>query len=126
MTVTDDTIKKLVGNVLKYGVRTVLFIGILGGLVYLFNHANDTVDYSHFEEKEESIFAVIGDIFKGVQQMNGSSIIYVAIIILFLTPFIRLLLSLVSFILEKDKLYVGITLLVLCIICLSVYFGFGH
>lgn len=126
MTVTDETIKKLVGNVLKYGVRTVLFIGILGGLIYLFNHANETVDYSHFQEKEESIFKVIGEIFQGAKQFNGTSIIYVAIIVLFSTPFVRLLLSLVSFILEKDKLYVGITLLVICIICLSVYFGFGH
>ncbi|AZA93820.1 Predicted membrane protein [Chryseobacterium nakagawai] len=126
MEVTDKTIRNLVGNVLKYGVRSVLCIGIIGGGIFLSNHATEKVDYSHFTEKEENIFKVIGDIFSGAVNLDGSSIIYIGILILFCTPFLRVILSLISFALEKDKLYVGITTVVILIICLSVYFGFGH
>ncbi|AZB11863.1 DUF1634 domain-containing protein [Chryseobacterium sp. G0162] len=126
MEVTDKTIRNLVGNVLKYGVRSVLCIGIIGGGIFLSNHETEKVDYSHFTEKEENIFKVIGDIFSGAVNLDGSSIIYIGILVLFCTPFLRVILSLISFALEKDKLYVGITTVVILIICLSVYFGFGH
>lgn len=126
MKVTDETIQKIVSNVLKYGVRTVLITGIVGGTILLSKHSTEIVDYSQFKEKDESIFTVINQIFQGAVEFNGSSIVYIGILILFATQLLRLLLSLISFILEKDKLYTFITILVVIIICSSVYFGFGH
>ncbi|HLS96815.1 DUF1634 domain-containing protein [Sphingobacterium allocomposti] len=126
MQLTDRMMQKIVGNVLRYGVRTVLSVGILGGVIFLIEHANETVDYSNFVEKDQHIFTVVDQIFIGVGDLDGRSIIYLAILILFFTPLLRLLLSLISFILEKDSLYIAITILVLLIICLSVYSGFAH
>ena len=45
MQVTDKIIQKIIGNVLKYGVRSVLIISIIGGLIFLFNHADEPVAY---------------------------------------------------------------------------------
>src|SRR5690606_38080032 len=126
MQLTDRMMQKIVGNVLRYGVRTVLSVGILGGVIFLIEHANETVDYSNFVEKDQHIFTVVDQIFIGVGDLDGRSIIYLAILILFFTPLLRLLLSLISFILEKDSLYIAITILVLLIICLSVFSGFAH
>lgn len=126
MHITDKTIQRIIGDVLKYGVRTVLAISTVGGLIFLYNHANEQADYSRFTENDRNIIEVVSDVFKGVINMEGRSVIYLAIIVLFCTPLIRLLLSLVSFILEGDKLYVLITTLVLIIIAFSMYFGFGH
>lgn len=123
---TDQTIQKIIGNVLKYGVRTVLVIAAIGGSIFLYDHSSETVNYTHFTENDHSIFHVTADVLKGVSGFDARSIIFLAILVLFCTPFIRLLLSLVSFILEKDRLYVFITTVVLIIICFSVYFGFGH
>lgn len=123
---TDQTIQKIIGNVLKYGVRTVLVIAAIGGSIFLYGHSSETVNYTHFTENDHSIFHVTADVLKGVSRFDARSIIFLAILVLFCTPFIRLLLSLVSFILEKDRLYVFITTVVLIIICFSVYFGFGH
>jgi len=123
---TDQTIQKIIGNVLKYGVRTVLVIAAIGGSIFLYDHSSETVDYTRFTENDHSIFQVTSDVLKGTAGLDARSIIFLAILVLFCTPFIRLLLSLVSFILEKDRLYVFITTLVLVIICFSVYFGFGH
>ncbi|MFD2904172.1 DUF1634 domain-containing protein [Sphingobacterium anhuiense] len=126
MQITDKTIQRIIGDVLKYGVRTVLAISTIGGLIFLYNHANEQADYARFTENDRSIIEVVSDVFSGVFNMQGRSIIFLAIIILFCTPLIRLLLSLVSFIIEGDKLYVFITTLVLIIIAFSMYFGFGH
>lgn len=126
MHITDKTIQRIIGDVLKYGVRTVLAISSIGGLIFLYNHANEQADYSRFTENDRSIIEVVSNVLKGVVNMEGRSIIFLAIIVLFCTPLIRLLLSLVSFILEGDRLYVFITTIVLIIIGLSVYFGFGH
>ncbi|TCR10423.1 DUF1634 domain-containing protein [Sphingobacterium sp. JUb20] len=126
MQMTDKTIQRIIGDVLKYGVRTVLAISTIGGLIFLYNHANEQADYARFTENDRSIIEVVSDVFSGVINMQGRSIIFLAIIILFCTPLIRLLLSLVSFIIEGDKLYVFITTLVLIIIAFSMYFGFGH
>ncbi len=123
---TDQTIQKIIGNVLKYGVRTVLIIAAIGGSIFLYDHSSETVDYTRFTENDNSIFHVTADVLKGVASYDARSIIFLAILVLFCTPFIRLLLSLVSFILEKDRLYVFITTVVLVIIGFSVYFGFGH
>lgn len=124
--ITDQTIQKIIGNVLKYGVRTVLIIAAIGGSIFLYDHSSETVDYTRFTENDNSIFHVTADVLKGVASSDARSIIFLAILVLFCTPFIRLLLSLVSFILEKDRLYVFITTVVLVIIGFSVYFGFGH
>lgn len=126
MQITDKTIQRIIGDVLKYGVRTVLAISTIGGLIFLYNHANEQADYARFTENDRSIIEVVSDVFRGVINMEGRSIIFLAIIVLFCTPLIRLLLSLVSFIIEGDKLYVFITTLVLIIIAFSMYFGFGH
>lgn len=126
MYITDKTIQKIIGSVLKYGVRTVLIISTIGGLIFLSKHAHEHANYSTFTEKDQSILTVVSTVFKGVVNGEGRATIYLAILVLFCTPLIRLLLSLVSFILEGDKLYVLITTIVLIIIGLSMYFGFGH
>lgn len=126
MQITDKTIQKIIGDVLKYGVRSVLVISTIGGLIFLFNHANETADYSRFTEQDHRISEVVAQVMKGTVNLQGRSIIYLAILVLFCTPLVRLLLSLVSFILEGDKLYVIITTIVLIIIGFSMYFGYGH
>lgn len=126
MTFTDKDLQKIIGGVLKYGVWLVLIVAITGGIIYLSNHGHEIVHYDHFVENDQSIFTVFHEIISGVSKLNGEAIIFLGIFLLFLTPFVRLLLSLISFILEKDLLYISITLLVIGIICISVYFGFSH
>jgi uncharacterized membrane protein len=116
----------IIGNLLRYGVWTSLSVAFIGGIVYLFGHSTDIENYSVFHENDRNIFEVISAVYNGAIQGNGESLIFVGIILLFLTPVLRVLLSLFSFLLEKDYLYVGITLIVIVIILISVSFGFSH
>lgn len=122
----EKDFQQLIGNLLRYGVWISLSIAFLGGIVYLSNHGTETVNYSQFIENDRSIFQVVTSVFEGVVAWQGESLIFLGIILLFLTPVLRVVLSLFSFLLEKDYLYVVITLIVIVIIGISVFLGFSH
>lgn len=122
----DQDFQAIIGNLLRYGVWIALGVALFGGIVYLSAHHQETVNYSSFSENNRNILIVLQDVFSGLQKGQGESIIFLGIILLFLTPVLRILLSLISFLIEKDYLYVGITLIVIVIIGLSISFGFSH
>lgn len=125
-TFTEKNFQNIIGNLLRYGVWISLSVAAIGGIIYLLHHGNDIEDYSVFTENDRSIFAVVSTVLSGVAQGQGESIIFLGVILLFLTPALRMLLSLFSFLLEKDYLYTGITLIVIAIIGVSVFLGFSH
>lgn len=116
----------IIGNLLRYGVWISLSVAFLGGIIYLLNHGNELENYSTFYENDTNIFKVIINIYNGVIQGQGESIILLGIILLFITPILRLLISLIVFYFEKDYLYVFITMIVILIIGTSIFFGFSH
>ena len=122
----EKDFQTLIGNLLRYGVWISLSIAFIGGIIYLMNHGNQLEDYSVFNEKDTNIFKVIANIYQGVIVGKGESIIFLGILLLFLTPILRLFISLFVFFLEKDYMYFGITLIVILIIGLSIFFGFSH
>ncbi|MFB9080791.1 DUF1634 domain-containing protein [Flavobacterium procerum] len=122
----EKDFQAIVGNLLRYGVWISLSVAFIGGIVYLLHNGNQIEDYSVFKENDRNIFEVIAAIYNGAINGNGESLIFTGIILLFLTPVLRVLLSLFSFLLEKDYLYVAITLIVVLIIITSISFGFSH
>ncbi|HAL83245.1 MAG TPA: DUF1634 domain-containing protein, partial [Mucilaginibacter sp.] len=62
-------------------------------------------------------------LFSGILSFKGQAIIQTGIILLIATPILRVIFSAVGFVLEKDYMYVGISLLVLLIIFMSMLNG---
>ncbi len=122
----EKDFQKLIGNLLRYGVWMSLAVALSGGIIYLTGHAQETVHYGTFTENDRSIFEVVADVLSGVSQADGVSVIFLGVLLLFLTPVLRMVLSLFSFIKEKDTKYVCITLLVMGIIGMSIALGFSH
>ena len=122
----EKDFQKLIGNLLRYGVWLSLAVALFGGVVYLLHHKDETVNYSVFVENDRSIFTVVSEVLTGTANGDGASIIFLGVMLLFLTPVLRMFLSLFSFIREKDRKYIFITLLVIGIICMSVALGFSH
>ena len=122
----EKDFQTIIGNLLRYGVWISLSVAFIGGIVYLMHHCSDIEDYSVFKENDRNIFEVFANVYNGVIHGSGESIIFFGVILLFLTPVFRVLLSLFSFLLEKDYLYVVITAIVIGIIILSISFGFSH
>jgi len=119
----DHDIEVIVGTLLRYGVMTASAIVLLGGMYFLLQHGESPVPSYHRFVGESIGYTTFSGILNGVFALQAKGIIQLGVMVLIATPILRILFSLIGFVLEKDKLYVGITLVVLCVILLSTFGG---
>lgn len=119
----DHDIEQIIGQLLRYGVIISIIIAFIGGTLYLFQHGFEKMpDYTKFKG-EASGYTSLPGILKGLRSFSAGEIIQFGVIVLIATPILRIALSLVAFAVEKDKLYVLITLIVLTIMLGSMFGG---
>ena len=123
----DKDISVLLGNTLRWGVYLSLMVAMIGGVPYLYRHGHEPNIFvgQKFVEHDENIANLLRDTFHGIVQGRGYYIIELGVLLLIATPIMRVLLSLVAFAFEKDRMYVCITAIVLIIITISMLSGFG-
>jgi len=120
--IKDTDLQLLLGHVLRAGTVVSITIVFLGGVIYMHRHGHTPADYKTFRGTPASIHEAYG-LFLGIMSLRGQAIIQTGIILLIATPVLRVIFSAVGFALEKDYLYVGISLLVLLIIAISALGG---
>jgi uncharacterized membrane protein len=113
----DADMQAIIGWVLRIGVIVSISIVAFGGIVYLSRHSTELPDHGKFTPLPD--FVQLPGIIGGIIDFHGRSIIQAGIILLIATPILRIIFSVISFALEKDRLYVCISLLVLLIIFIS-------
>lgn len=126
---SQHDIQQLIGNTLRIGVCLACVIALIGGALYLFQHGGEPMkDYTSFPIAEESAhfdaYTTLGGIFDGVRHFTAVGWIQLGVIVLLLTPIMRVALSLVDFLRERDWLYAVITAIVLAVIILNSLEGF--
>ena len=121
---TSRDLSLLVARTLRIGVALAGLIALAGGIGYLWRHGSETLpDLSHFtynalpENAEAS--TTLGGIFGSVGQMNPIGWIQLGVLVLILTPFLRVVISFFDFLKQRDWLYAGITAFVLGVIILN-------
>jgi len=119
----DKDVEKIVGTLLRIGVFTASFIVLTGGILYLVQYGGLSRPDYHTFKGEESSFITFDGIFYGLFTFKAMAVIQFGVLLLIITPILRILFSLFAFILERDKLYVIITLIVLAIILASTFGG---
>lgn len=121
-------VEQYIGKLLRYGVMLSCAITIFGGIVYLVQHHGQTADYTPVPSGQpfpgvQSYLREFVTIMPSVLNMDGAAIIQLGILVLIATPIIRVAFSAFSFLIERDYLYVGITLIVLAIILANMLLG---
>ena len=117
--VTDRGIEVALGAVLRIGVVLSGAIVLLGAGIYIFRHAHELADYRIFRG-EPSDFRTIPGIVRSVRHGRGRGWIQLGLLVLIATPIARVVFSVVGFILERDRLYVAFTLIVLAVLLYSL------
>lgn len=119
----------LIGKLLRYGVMLACAITLIGGVVYLFqNHGismeryKPTPDGAPFPGVDYYL-RELSTIFPRILSFDGAAIIQFGVCVLIATPILRVAFSVVAFLIEKDYLYVTITLIVLAIIIANMLLG---
>ena len=119
----DADIEKIVGLQLRYGVIIASLIVLAGGIAYLFQHGQGAIPPYHTFVGESAGFTTFSQILKGVANGQSKGIVQFGVVVLIATPILRIAFSLVGFILEKDRLYIAITAIVLSVMLFSIFGG---
>ena len=121
---TDEHIEIIIGNLLKSGVILSSSVVLFGGILYLVRHGHGLPQYHVFAGVPESLRSVQG-VLRQVSHFSARAIIQLGILLLIATPVARVAFAAVAFAVERDKLYVVLTLVVLTILLCSLIWGQG-
>jgi uncharacterized membrane protein len=119
---TDRSIERIVSWILRSGVLISGTVVFLGGIVFLARHGHEPADYHTFRVQPVSDRLVQG-IITGASAFRARSIIQLGVLLLLATPIARVAFSVAGFALERDRLYVMITCIVLAILLYSLISG---
>jgi uncharacterized membrane protein len=118
----DKDIRLLLSYVLRAGTIVSISVVFIGGIFFIYRHGQSISDYSHFNGIPRFIQNASG-IFHGIWALHGQAMIQFGIVLLIATPILRVVFSAIGFVLEKDYMYLCISLLVLGIIFFSMMTG---
>ncbi len=121
----DRRIEIILGNLLRTGVLVSAAVVLLGASIYLSRHAHEPADYRVFRgepSEYRTIRGVIQSVIVG--RGRGQGLIQLGLLLLIATPIARVAFSVVGFAIERDRLYVVFTLIVLAVLLYS-FLGSG-
>jgi uncharacterized membrane protein len=116
---TDLRIEIIIGSLLRIGVMLSAAVVLVGGVLYLAREGHATTHYTAFQGEPEALKNV-GDVVKGIATLQARPIIQFGLLLLIATPIARVAFAAVAFALEKDYMYVVITLIVLGVLLYSL------
>jgi uncharacterized membrane protein len=108
----EKQLEYLLSNLLMYGVLIASSIVLFGGILYLIHHGSEPAEYQIFigtPSEFHSPIGVVNAVFAGSRR----GIIQLGLLILIAIPILRVIISLCTFLLQRNFIYVVITLLVL-------------
>ena len=115
-----------ISRLLRGGVLVSIAV-VLIGLVFTFIHHPQYVRSKTALGELTDAAAVyphtIGDVLQQIRDGRGQAMVLLGLLLLIATPVARVAFSIVAFALEKDRLYVGITVVVLMLLLLSFALG---
>ena len=117
--IDDQRIELMLGNLLRFGVLLAASVVLFGALVYLVRHGQDTANFSIFRG-EAAALRSLPAVVAGALKLHGKSIIQLGLLLLIATPVARVVFSAIGFAIERDYLYVALTLIVLAVLLYSL------
>ena len=109
----------ILGNLLRTGVMLSGAVVLWGACIYLFRHAHEPADYRIFRG-EPSDYRTIPGVIRSVIGGHGRGWIQLGLLLLISTPIARVAFSIAGFAIERDRMYVVFTLIVLVILLYSL------
>jgi len=122
MKMTDQSLERGVSVLLMTGVMIAGAVTLAGGAMFLLRHWGDHVEYQHFHSQPR-IDRILPEILKGAISLRARSVIQLGMLLLIATPVARVAFSLYGFALERDRVFVAVTALVLAILLYSLISG---
>jgi len=119
---TDEQMDRIISILLRSGVLISAFVVLVGGIYYLIRYGSALPEYGVFRGEPADLRNVSG-IAKEVLSFDSRGIIQFGLLLLVATPVARVAFSLIAFVLQRDRTYVVVTLIVLAVLLYSLAGG---
>lgn len=115
----DRRLETQIGTLLRVGVLTAAAVVTAGGVFYLVQHHAEPVHFSTFHEESSDLRTMTG-IGRSALHLRSVGLIQIGVLLLIATPVARVVFAVAGFALERDRLYVVVSLIVLAILVFSL------
>jgi len=119
---TDQNVEEWIGNLLRVGVTLAAAVVLFGGSIYLVRHGRTAPQYRVFRGEPADLRTISG-IVKEALVFQGRGLIQLGLLLLIATPVARVAFSVAAFAIQRDRLYVVVTLIVLAVLVYSLAGG---
>jgi uncharacterized membrane protein len=112
----------IMGRLPQTGVLTAAMVVLVGGARYLVAHSGGRANYRVFTAAPFEVRHPVV-LLHGIARGDSSSIIELGILLLIATPICRVIFAVIAFAMERDRLYVAISLTVLAVLLFGMLRG---
>jgi uncharacterized membrane protein len=119
---TEGSLQHVVSGVLRAGVIASASVGLIAAVYDLAAHGGERVSFHPFRGTPEAERHV-PSILTNALHLQPRALMMVALMLLLITPVVRVIVSLFGFIKERDRVYVVVTTVVLLTLLGSLAFG---
>jgi uncharacterized membrane protein len=115
----DRRIELILAKLLRTGVLLSAVVVLCGAGIYLARHAHEPANYRVFRGEPSELRTIPG-VVRSVIEERGRGLIRLGLLLLIATPIARVVFSIVGFAIERDRMYVAFTLIVLAVLLYSL------
>ena len=119
----EQKMEDAIAQLLRGGVMVSALVVIAGAVLYLGSHPTARVTYRIFAGEPEELKTVHG-IVRSAFTGRARSIMQLGLLLLIATPVARVVFSMLAFAVERDRMYVAFTLIVLSVLLYSLFGSF--
>jgi uncharacterized membrane protein len=121
---SDQQVEQTIGNLLRTGLLVATAVVAVGAVIYLARHGSETPDYRIFRGEPADLRGITG-ILTMARELSGRGVIQLGLLLLLATPVARVAFSIVAFALQRHRLYMAITAVVLAVLLYSIVGAHG-
>ena len=125
----DERVRRvelLISNLLRAGVLGSLALIVFGTALTFFHHPEyftSRADLSRLVQPGAAFPHSVSDVIDGFLQLRGQAIVMAGLLLLIVTPVVRVAVSILAFIYQRDRVFTFITAMVLSLLVLSFFLG---
>lgn len=117
---TDHEVEQLVGRLLQIGVLIATVVVLTGGAMLIATHGGGVADFRVFRGESSTLRSVSAAV-RGAFTLDPRGVVQLGLVLLIATPVARVALTLVAFLLQRDRLYVVLTAVVLVLLLFGLF-----
>lgn len=114
----------VISNTLRIGVWSSFWISLFGIVLLIFQNGQQIIDAKKLPEIPQKFSFVA--LLEGIKTFDATQITMLGVLLLLITPLLRVIFALFAYQQQKNKQYVWITFIVLVIIMISIWIGIMH